>query len=63
MAMPVQRPLTVPENIKISGTSKSIRINWTHQDMSNLIGFKIFRSNNADGPLRRLQHNREFLYR
>lgn len=62
MAMPVQRPLTVPENIKISGTSKSIRINWTHQDMSNLIGFKIFRSNNADGPFTQIATTIENFY-
>ncbi|MDO9289674.1 MAG: fibronectin type III domain-containing protein, partial [Thermodesulfovibrionales bacterium] len=62
VAVSERKPLAMPENIKISGTSKSIRINWTHQDMSNLIGFKIFRSNNADGPFTQIATTIENFY-
>jgi len=45
-----KKHLSPPDNIKISGTSTSIRLNWSHSDMPNLIGFKVFRANNESGP-------------
>ena len=62
VAVSERKPLAMPENIKISGTSASIRINWTHQDMPHLIGFKIFRSNNADGPFTQIATTSENFY-
>jgi fibronectin type 3 domain-containing protein/TolB-like protein len=44
-----KKRLPPPENIKIGGTSTSIRLSWSHPDMPNLIGFKVFRAVDENG--------------
>jgi len=45
-----KKHLSPPDNIKIAGTSTSIRLSWSHSDTPNLIGFKVFRANSENGP-------------
>lgn len=40
----VQTSITPPQNLKAVGTSKSIKLTWTHPQRESLLGFKIYRS-------------------
>lgn len=44
-----RKDVSSPSDLKASGTSKSIRLNWAHPDAAKLLGFRVVRSNAEDG--------------
>lgn len=57
-----QQQVPSPYDLKASGTSKSIRLFWSHPDISKLIGFKVFRSNSETGSYSPLATTTEAVY-
>lgn len=45
--LPVVSP---PRGVVASGSSKSIRLSWSHDDLKQVAGFNIYRSSTNDGP-------------
>lgn len=57
-----QKPLQPPIGLKASGTSNSIRLQWSYPDMQAVAGFTIFRSGSEGGPFIPIATNTEGAY-
>ncbi len=45
-----KKPLAVPFDVEVSGTSSSLRLKWKHADCSPAVVFKVFRAAREVGP-------------
>lgn len=57
-----QKPLQPTIDLKASGTSKSIRLQWSYPDMQAVAGFTIFRSGSEGGPFNPIATTTEWAY-
>jgi len=48
-----------PCEIKISGTAKSIRLQWSHTAPSQVSGYRVYRSSNENGPFSHIATTKE----
>ncbi|TAN44627.1 MAG: hypothetical protein EPN22_06000 [Nitrospirae bacterium] len=57
-----QQHVQAPSDLRAGGTSKSIRLFWSHPDVSKLIGFKIFRAGSESGSFSTVATTTETVY-